>query len=264
MRAIAVLLLVACTWLGPGPVVSAECLPPRARVATVVGLALCIDPSFEAAIGAQVEKVRGEIGPQREAGKLILYLSTPVGAQKGGRERIDLEVAKAVKTRLERELGDRVWVLNPHQYPLSPLEGRTPGPDEHMLLWTYVLAGRDGLGRDLDMAYFTGPSDVRAYFGCGRRDLLGCLARWITARMASDEAFREEVEGSPGAEAALLRYYGAGGSSAQSKIGHDEWNIFSRINRRRPLEEQIGMFFDGRALSPAEIETSVWPGYELR
>src|SRR5262249_9905819 len=159
MRAILVL-LVACAWLCPSPAASAECPPPRARVSTVVGLTLCVDPSFEATIADQVGRVRGEIGRQREAGKLILYLSTPVGAQKGGRERIDLEVAKAVKTRLERELGDRVWVLNPHEYPLAPLDGRAPGPEEHMLLWTYVLAGNDGLGRDLDMAYFTGPSAV--------------------------------------------------------------------------------------------------------
>jgi hypothetical protein len=263
MRALA-LIVLGCTWLCPLPAAAADCTPPRTRVSTILGLALCIDPAFEPAIAAHVEKIRSDVSAQRQAGKLVLYLSTPVGPRDGGRERIDLDVAKAVKVRLERELGDRVWVLDPHQYALPPLEGRAPGPEEQMLVWTRMLAGTDGLGRDVDLAYFTGPTDVRAYFGCARGDLVGCLARWIAARMAGEEAFRMEVEADPGGQAALLRYYAVRASSAQSKTAHDEWNVFVRINRRRPLEEQIGMFFDGRALSPAEVETPVWPGYELR
>jgi len=37
-----------------------------------------------------------------------------------------------------------------------------------------------------------------------------------------------------------------------------------RDNRRRPLGDQVAVFFDGRPASPAEMETEVAPGYELR
>ncbi|HTY77322.1 MAG TPA: hypothetical protein VMI34_05850 [Candidatus Bathyarchaeia archaeon] len=53
-------------------------------------------------------------------------------------------------------------------------------------------------------------------------------------------------------------------SSAFSSGAHDEWNILVRVNRRRPLGDQVAVFFDGRPASPAEMETEVAPGYELR
>jgi hypothetical protein len=53
-------------------------------------------------------------------------------------------------------------------------------------------------------------------------------------------------------------------SAAYSGGAHDEWNIVVRINRKRPLGEQIAMFFDGRALSPPEMEAEISPGYEVR
>lgn len=37
-----------------------------------------------------------------------------------------------------------------------------------------------------------------------------------------------------------------------------------KINRKRPLGEQVAMFFDGRPASPAEMEVEVSPGYEVR
>jgi hypothetical protein len=37
-----------------------------------------------------------------------------------------------------------------------------------------------------------------------------------------------------------------------------------RINRRRPIGEQLAVYFDGRPASPAEMETDVSPGYEFR
>jgi hypothetical protein len=37
-----------------------------------------------------------------------------------------------------------------------------------------------------------------------------------------------------------------------------------RINRRRPIGEQLAVYFDGRPASPAEMETDVLPGYEFR
>jgi len=37
-----------------------------------------------------------------------------------------------------------------------------------------------------------------------------------------------------------------------------------KINRKRPLGEQVAMFFDGRPAAPAEMEVEVSPGYEVR
>lgn len=63
---------------------------------------------------------------------------------------------------------------------------------------------------------------------------------------------------------AFLRYYALRASSAYSSGAHDEWNIFVRINRKRPLGDQVTIFFDSRSASPAEMEADVSPGYELR
>ena len=37
-----------------------------------------------------------------------------------------------------------------------------------------------------------------------------------------------------------------------------------RINRKRGIGDQVAMFFDGRPASPAEMETEITPGYEVR
>jgi hypothetical protein len=62
----------------------------------------------------------------------------------------------------------------------------------------------------------------------------------------------------------FVRYYTLRASSAYSTGAHDEWNIAVRVNRKRPLGDQLAMFFDGRPASPAEMETEVGPGYEVR
>jgi hypothetical protein len=133
-----------------------------------------------------------------------------------------------------------------------------------MVMFTDVLAGEDGTGKDFDMAHFTGPGDMRAFFGCGKEDVGGCLERYLETRAARDGAFRREVAGNPQRRAAFLRYYALRASSAYSSGAHDEWNIFVKINRKRPLGEQVAMYFDGRPASPAEMETEVSPGYEAR
>lgn len=83
-------------------------------------------------------------------------------------------------------------------------------------------------------------------------------------RTAGDEKLRRSVAADSARRQAFLRYCALRASSAYSSGAHDEWNIFVRINRRRPLVEQVAVFFDGRPASPAEMETEVAPGYELR
>jgi hypothetical protein len=262
---IAWLVVLACVWLWPGvSAAAARCPWPGVRTSTVVGLSFCVDPAFDSAVSAHVLKVRADIGARRQAGKLVAYAIAPMESVDGSNERIDLEIAASVKTRLEREFGDLIWVLSPADYPMPPVGSRSPGPEERMLVWIRVLAGEDGLGRDIDLAHFSGPRDTRAYFGCGPVDLTGCLARWIAARAAGDEAFRREVAANPGRQRAFIRHYALRASTAYSKDAHDQWNALARVNRRRQLGDQIGVFFDGFAVSPPEMEMQVSPGHELR
>jgi hypothetical protein len=241
-----------------------ECRPPRVLVPTVVGIKYCADPAFNDVVARQIERIRQDVRAQRQAGKLIVYASTPISPRGGGHVETNLAVAASVKVRLEREYGPVVWVLDPGKYQMPDVGGKPPGGGEYMVMWTAVLAGEDGTGKDFDMAHFTGPADMRRFFGCIGDDVGGCVARWIGARAAGDAKFRTDVADNPGRRAAFIRYYTLRASSSYSTGAHDEWNIFVRINRKRPLGEQIAMFFDGRPASPAEMETEVSPGYEAR
>ena len=241
---------------------AAECKAPKTLETTVVAMKYCVDPAFAGVVAAQVQKIRGDVRAQRQAGRLVIYASTPISPRGGGNEKVNLEIAAAVKARLEKRFGAAVWVLDPGAYQMSAVGGKAPGGEEYMLMWTQVLAGDAGAGRDFDMAHFTGPGDMRAFFGCGEEDATGCIERWAGAR--ASEEFRREVAGDAGKRNAFIRYYALRASSAYSKGAHDEWNIFVQINRRRALGEQVAMFFDGRPASPPEMETEISPGYEFR
>jgi hypothetical protein len=242
----------------------AECAAPRVLANTSIDMRYCVSPTFDATVAAQVQKIRADIQAQRRAGKLVVYASTPISPRGGGDEAVNLEIAASVKARLEKELGAAAWVLDPGRYQMAAVDGKAPGGEEYMVMWTAVLAGDDGLGRDFDMAHFTGPGDMRAFFGCGRDDVTGCLERWLETRAATDARLQRDVAGRPERRAAFVRYYALRASSAYSKGAHDEWNIVVKINRKRTLGEQIAMFFDGRPASPAEMEVEISPGYESR
>jgi len=241
-----------------------ECAPPRIVVTTVIGIKYCVDPAFEPVMQEQARKIRADVQAERQAQKLIVYASTPISPRGGGHVATNLAIAASVKVQLEKEYGAAVWVLDPGRYQLPAVAGKSPGGSEYMVMWTAVLAGDDGSGPDFDMVHFTGPGNMRAFFGCGPTDVTGCIDRWVTARAAADEKFRREVADPPGGRARFVRYYALRASSAYSTGAHDEWNIVVAINRRRPLGEQLAMYFDGRPLSPGEMETTVSPGYELR
>lgn len=243
---------------------AAECALPRVLVPSVLGMKYCADPAFNSAIASQVQAIRQDVRAQRQSGKLIIYASTPISARGGGHVPTNLAIAASVKVRLEKEYGSVVWVLDPGKYQMPDVGGRSPGGGEYMVMWTDALAGEDGTGRDFDMAHFTGPGDMRAFLGCGKEDVTGCLERYVTTRAATDEAFRRDVATSPQRLLAFIRYYALRASSSYSSGAHDEWNIFVRINRRRAFGEQVAMYFDGRPASPAEMETEISPGYEFR
>ena len=261
---LAVTLLVLGAAGGGRPAAAAECKAPRTVVATAVGISYCADPAFDGVVAAQVQRVRADVRAQRQAGRLIVYASTPISPRGGGHVATNLAIAASVKTRLEKVYGAAVWVLDPGRYQMAAVNGREPGGAEYMVMWTTVLAGEDGAGRDFDMAHFTGPGDMRAFFGCGRDDVTGCIERWLVARGVADETLRREIGEVPARRQAFVRYYALRASSAYSSGAHDEWNIVVRINRRRALGEQVAMWFDGRPASPAEMEMEISPGYEHR
>src|SRR5215831_19012008 len=231
---------------------AAECAPPKAVVTTSVGMKFCTDSGFGGAIAGRLQAIRQDITSQRQAGKLVIYASTPISPRGGGHMDTNLQIGAAV------------WVLDPGRYQLPDTGGKPAGGAEYMVMWTAALAGDDGMGRDFDMFHFTGPQDMRAFFGCGRDDVTGCLDRWLTARAATDDKLRRAVADDSVRRQAFLRYYALRASSAYSSGAHDEWNILVRINRRRALGDQVAVFFDGRPVSPAEMETEVSPGYEFR
>src|SRR5207249_3492969 len=90
-----------------GPTAAAECAPPRAVTATVLGLKYCADPAFGAVIAERLQKIRADVRAQRQAGKLIVYASTPISPRGGGDTTVNLGVAASVKARaLEEEHAD--------------------------------------------------------------------------------------------------------------------------------------------------------------
>jgi hypothetical protein len=120
------------------PAAAAECKAPRVVVPTPVGIAYCADPAFDAVVAAQIQKVRADVRAQRQAGKLIVYASTPISPRGGGHVATNLAIAASVKARLEKEYGGAVWVLDPGRYQMAEAGGREPGGAEYMVMWTNV------------------------------------------------------------------------------------------------------------------------------
>ena len=256
---VAFVIVISCAGLAGAQ----SCPAPRTLVDTPVGLKFCADPAFTTTIEAGVAKIRQDVRAQRQAGRLIIYASTPISPRGGGVEKVNLAIAASVKARLEKMYGHGAWVIDPGVYQLPKVDGKDAGGSEYMVMWTRVLGGDDGAGRDIDTAHFTGPADMRAFFRCGPEDVTGCLGRWLDARSATDAELRR-VAGDTEARRAFVRYYALRASTAYSAGAHDEWNIFVRINRKRTLGDQIAIFFEGRSASPAEMETEISPGYEAR
>ena len=244
------------------PAAAQSCRAPRVVVDTVLGMKYCADPAFENVIAGQVLAIRQDVRAVRQAGRLVIYASTPISPRGGGVEKVNIEIAASLKTRLEKAYGGGAWVLDPGAYQMPKVGDKAPGGAEYMVMWTRVLAGDDGAGRDVDMVHFTGPGDMRAFFGC-HDDLTGCLERWLVVRAASDADLKRVVDNLE-TRRAFVRYYAMRASAAYSSGAHDEWNIFVRINRKRTLGDQVAMFFDGRPLSPGEMEAEITPGYEVR
>src|SRR5258706_13910312 len=82
---------------GAGGARAADCTAPRAVVNTVVGIRYCADPAFDAVVAAQVQKIRADVRAQRQAGRLIVYASTPISPRGGGQCRAHPPLPPPVK-----------------------------------------------------------------------------------------------------------------------------------------------------------------------
>jgi hypothetical protein len=246
-----------------------EPAPSKQILKTPLGTCYEVDPDFLPAITHTVQTLRSQI--RMQAGdKLVAYLSVPLTARGGGYRPLNVEVSEFLKSRMESRFQGRVWVLAPGKVEseLPQVNGKSPQGGEYMYMWTSVLAGDDGYGRDFNFLFAAGPSDIRAFFGAPE-DTFASLERYIDLRAKADTDFRDNVALKAEAKKRFLAYYATKASVAFSDGSHDEWNIFVEINRRRRsnqktfgLGDQIPVFFDGRGVSPGEMEQKVSPGYE--
>ena len=246
--------------------VRSEASKPRLRT-TVLGTKFEVHRDFDRAIAGVVGRIRRRVRTQRERGKFVAFISTPLSPRGGGHRATNVAISKFVKRRLGARYGaTQLWVLAPGQVEdeLPDVAGRRPSGGEYLFMWTEILAGEDGTGADFDMVYFVGPTDVASFFGVQQTGILDGLDAYVSRRAKADAEFDAEVAQYPERRRQFLRYYGLRASAAFSRGAHDEWNIFRLINCNRPIVEQVAAYFDGRALSPAEFQTPVRPGYEAR
>jgi hypothetical protein len=159
---IAVIAAVVATGPAAGAQLSTECSPN--------GLCYCVSDDLKSTIAARVEAIRAGIVAQRQQGKAIGYLSIPISTIAGAYLGVNAEIAAGTKARVEQRFGSAsLWLLNTAAKDFA-LPGTASGAD-YMLMWTRVLEGNDGLGRDFDFVYFTDPSDFGQYFAFdGRAD----------------------------------------------------------------------------------------------
>lgn len=250
----------------PTVTVDSTALTPRLRE-TVLGTKFLVRPAFDAAIESNVKAIRQRIREQRCQGRLVGYISVPISARGGGHTPTNISTALFVKERLEQKYGAKhFWALAPGaaENQLPKIDGASAGGGEYMYMWTQVLAGEKGDGADFDMVHFVGPADFRAFFGINKdqTDQLSAMESYIDRRAAGDEEFRAQIAEDPDRRREFVRYYGLRASTAFSNGALDEWNIFRLINARRSVGEQIAVYFDGRPVSPGEMQSPARVGYE--
>jgi len=161
---------------------------------------------LSATLAERVRKLREEIRAHRAAGKLIVYASTPISPRGGGDMAVNLEIAASVKPGSRRSTGPRCGCSIPAGTSCPTSTAGRPAGGDYMVMWTEVLGGENGAGRDFDMVHFTGPGDMRGLLRLrprGRERLRG-----PASRRTEDRRSRRRQ--------AFIRYYTLRASAAYS------------------------------------------------
>jgi hypothetical protein len=220
----------------------------------------CVNSEMKDIIAKRVSDIRALIRGKRSDDKTIGYLSIPISSLEGSYFEVNVRVGAEVKERLEERFGPRfLWLLNSAASDFT-LPKDASGAD-YMLMWTRVLQGDDGLGNDFDFFYFVGPSDFARHFSLDGKADMEKLDRYYEA-LAKTEVGLKSVD-----KVQFRKYYALRASTAFSYGAHDEWNIARAINARRRAQDgkkgiaqQLGLFFDGRAVSPGLFESATSSG----
>ena len=226
-----------------------------------VGIYFEVDPADVVAIGELIGQVRAKLAAAKAAGAFCAYLSVPVSPRGGGHLGTNQAIAKAITSSVECRFGGKLFVINPAAFTLPTVGGTPPGGGEYMAVWGDVLAGDDHNGDVFDLVYFTGPNDVASYFSIHGDNKIEALNVWIDAKAAQDPDFKSYITTGDNRKQ-FLRYYAIRGSSVYSKGSHDEWNIVAGLNLRRPIGDDIAVYFDGHAVEPSDYDTLTDRGYQ--
>ena len=176
--------------------------PAKQLLKTPIGTCYEVDPDFLPAISHAVENLRVQVRAQSRD-KLVAYLSVPMSARGGGYRPLNIEISEFLKSRVESRFQGRVWALAPGNVELPQVNGKSAQGGEYMYMWTQVLAGDDGYGRDFSLLFAAGPSEIKAFFGASE-DIVASLERYIDLRAKGDSDFRDNVAAKPEARKRFL------------------------------------------------------------
>jgi len=229
-------------------------------------LCYCVQNDLKSVIASRVDEIRARIAAQRQEGKSIGYLSIPISTAAGSYFGVNIKVAARTKERVEERFGARsLWLLNTAAKDFS-LPGIAKGAD-YMLMWTRVLEGTDGLGRDFDFVYFAGPSDFAQYFSFDGHADLEKLDRYYDGLAKTDAGLQAAAK-----KPDFRNYYGLRASVSFSFGSHDEWNIVRKINEKRRakmdgedsfgIAKQIAVLFNGIGTAPGLFDAPTAAGNE--
>ena len=237
----------------------------KATECTKINVCYCVNADLRPTIDAKVARFRQLLAEQRKAGKLVGYMSVPLSPSGGGNFDVNKEVAEGAKMAIEKRFGgEQVFVLNPGTLD-ADLPSGASGAD-YMLMWTSLLEGPNGLGEDLDFAYFVGPQDFARYFALDGNGDMAKIDQFFDKRVKTNPSFEKAAKDGL-SKTAFRNYYALKASTAFSRGAHDEWNIIRTVNERRRndpkygIANQLPVLFDGLGIAPSGWETTVSDGY---